>query len=100
MVGVAPEDGIRVAATGAAVGFDTVWYRQTAGGHVAGACREESYFLCCSHVMLSTVQQYSVYILQELANTAWAFARATQSFAQLLAVLARAAKRRVGDLNV
>ena len=54
MIGVAPEDGIRVAATGAAVGFDTVWYRQTAGGHVAGACREESYFLCCSHVMLST----------------------------------------------
>ena len=54
MVGAAPEDGLRVAATGAAVGFDTMWYRQTAGGHVAGACREESYFLCCSHVMLST----------------------------------------------
>ena len=36
---------------------------------------------------------------QELANTAWAFAKAGQPDAQLFMALARAAERRVGDFN-
>ena len=38
--------------------------------------------------------------MQDLANTAWAFATASQSDAQLFAALARAAERRLGDFNV
>ena len=38
--------------------------------------------------------------VQDLANTAWAFATASQSDAQLFAVLARAAALRLGDFNV
>ena len=38
--------------------------------------------------------------VQELANTAWAFATAGQSDAQLFAELARAAEWRLGDFNV
>ena len=38
--------------------------------------------------------------VQDLANTAWAFATANQSEAQLFAVLARAAEQRLGDFNV
>ena len=37
--------------------------------------------------------------VQELANTAWAFATASPSDAQLLAALVRAAERRVDDFN-
>ena len=37
---------------------------------------------------------------QELANTAWAFATASESDAQVFAALARAAERRLGDFNV
>ena len=36
---------------------------------------------------------------QELANTAWAFARAGRSVAKLFMALARAADRRVGGFN-
>ena len=38
--------------------------------------------------------------VQDLANTAWAFATASQSDAQLFAALARAAEWRVKDFNV
>ena len=38
--------------------------------------------------------------VQELANTAWAFATANQSDAQLFAALARAAELYLGDFNV
>ena len=38
--------------------------------------------------------------VQELANTAWAFATASQQDAQLFAALARAAELRLGDFNV
>ena len=38
--------------------------------------------------------------VQELANTAWAFATASQSDAQLFAALARVAEWRLGDFNV
>ena len=38
--------------------------------------------------------------VQDLANTAWAFATANQQDAQLFAALARTAKWRVGDFNV
>ena len=38
--------------------------------------------------------------VQELANTAWAFATASQQDAQLFAELARAAELRLGDFNV
>ena len=37
---------------------------------------------------------------QGLANTAWAFATATQSDAQLFGTLASVAERSVGDFNV
>ena len=37
--------------------------------------------------------------MQSLANTAWAFATASQQDAQLFAVLARAAELRLGDFN-
>ena len=36
---------------------------------------------------------------QELANTAWAFATASQSDASLFAALATAAEQRMGDFN-
>ena len=38
--------------------------------------------------------------MQELANTAWAFATASQLHAQLFAVLARTAELGLRDLNV
>ena len=38
--------------------------------------------------------------VQELANTAWAFATANQSGAQLFAALARTAALRLGHFNV
>ena len=38
--------------------------------------------------------------MQELANTAWAFATANQPDAQLFAALARAAELRLGDFKV
>ena len=38
--------------------------------------------------------------VQNLANTAWAFATANQSDAQLFAALARAAERLLDDFNV
>ena len=38
--------------------------------------------------------------MQELANTAWAFASAGQHVVSLFAALATAAERRVGDFNV
>ena len=38
--------------------------------------------------------------VQELANTAWAFATASQQDAQLFAALARAAELRLGNFNV
>ena len=38
--------------------------------------------------------------MQELANTAWALATASESDAQLFAALARASERRLGDFNV
>ena len=38
--------------------------------------------------------------VQELANTAWAFATAGQNDALLFAALATAAERRMGDFNV
>ncbi len=42
----------------------------------------------------------SDFIVQNLANTAWAFAIASQSDAQLFAALARTAEPRLGDFNV
>ena len=38
--------------------------------------------------------------VQDLANTAWAFATANQSDAQLFAALAGAVQLRLGDFNV
>ena len=38
--------------------------------------------------------------MQDLANTAWAFATASHTDAQLFAVLARAADRRVSDFHM
>ena len=38
--------------------------------------------------------------VQELANTAWAFATASQQDAQLFAVLASVAELHLGDFNV
>ena len=38
--------------------------------------------------------------MQELANTAWVLATASESDAQVFAALARAAERRLGDFNV
>ena len=82
VVGAALEDGLRVSATGAAMGFQIMRYRQSGGGHVAGACREESYFLCCPHVMLGTPRlnprtslcdHVGNYKAQTFDNTAWAY---------------------------
>ena len=40
------------------------------------------------------------FILQDLANTAWAYAMASQSDAQLFTTLARAAELNLGDFNM
>ena len=44
-------------------------------------------------------QRVGDFTLQELANTAWAFATVGQSDAQLFTALAREAERRVVDFN-
>ena len=48
---------------------------------------------------MAAEQRMSNFSMQELANTAWAFATASQQDAQLFAALARVAELRLGDFN-
>ena len=50
--------------------------------------------------MLAAELRLGDFNVQELANTAWAFATANQPHAQLFVALARTAERRLGDFNV
>ena len=54
----------------------------------------------CIFLALAVEQRVSDFNTQELANTAWAFATAGQSDAQLFAALARAVEQRVSDVNM
>ena len=47
---------------------------------------------------MTSVSYY--YTVEDLANTAWAFAAASQSNAQIFKASARAAEHRLGDFNV
>ena len=51
---------------------------------------------------LATVAEHHIgdFNMQELANTAWAFATAGQNDALLFAALATAAERQMGDFDV